>query len=226
MKGAITATSGKIAGFNISSVSDLYADTSVGPRILFQNPSNDTIMHFGWESGSYSTGTYAFIAGQDTTVPGSSFYVNTKTKTFRFAADSSQRSYAAEIRNDIRARDYRYIAGGGLVNDTSSRRFKENITYAPKSYYDRVLDINPAFYTYKHNHPETDSSVWGQHGFGPIVEDLEDAGLGIFVQRNLNGEPTSLKNEQKIPMLLIPIVRELKEKVEAMEQKILELEAR
>ena len=46
------------------------------------------------------------------------------------------------------------------------------------------------------------------------------------MQRNLNGEPTSLKNEQKIPMLLIPIVRELKEKVEAMEQKILELEAR
>jgi len=225
MKGAITATSGKIAGFDISSVSDLYADTSVGPRILFQS-SSATIMHFGWESGSYSTGTYAFIAGQDTTVAGSSFYVNTKTKTFRFAADSSQRSYAAEIRNDIRARDYRYIAGGGLVNDTSSRRFKENITYAPKSYYDRVLDINPAFYTYKHNHPETDSSVWGQHGFGPIVEDLEDAGLGIFVQRNLNGEPTSLKNEQKIPMLLIPIVRELKEKVEAMEQKILELETR
>jgi len=225
MKGAITATSGKIAGFDISSVSDLYADTSVGPRILFQS-SSATIMHFGWESGSYSTGTYAFIAGQDTTVAGSSFYVNTKTKTFRFAADSSQRSYAAEIRNDIRARDYRYIAGGGLVNDTSSRRFKENITYAPKSYYDRVLDINPAFYTYKHNHPETDSSVWGQHGFGPIVEDLEDAGLGMFVQRNLSGEPTSLKNEQKIPMLLIPIVRELKEKVEAMEQKILELEAR
>jgi hypothetical protein len=225
MKGAITATSGKIAGFDISSVSDLYADTSVGPRIMFQS-SSATIMHFGWESGSYSTGTYAFIAGQDTTVAGSSFYVNTKTKTFRFAADSSQRSYAAEIRNDIRARDYRYIAGGGLVNDTSSRRFKENITYAPKTYYDRVLDINPAFYTYKHNHPETDSSVWGQHGFGPIVEDLEDAGLGMFVQRNLSGEPTSLKNEQKIPMLLIPIVRELKEKVEAMEQKILELESR
>jgi hypothetical protein len=225
MKGAITATSGKIAGFDISSVSDLYADTSVGPRILFQS-SSATIMHFGWESGSYSTGTYAFIAGQDTTVAGSSFYVNTKTKTFRFAADSSQRSYAAEIRNDIRARDYRYIAGGGLVNDTSSRRFKENITYAPKTYYDRVLDINPAFYTYKHNHPETDSSVWGQHGFGPIVEDLEDAGLGMFVQRNLSGEPTSLKNEQKIPMLLIPIVRELKERVKAMEQKILELESR
>lgn len=224
--GAVTATSGKIAGFNISSVSDLYADTSVGPRILFQNSASDTIMHFGWESGSYSTGTYAFIAGQDTTVAGSSFYVNTKTKTFRFAADSSQRSYAAEIRNDIRARDYRYIAGGGLVNDTSSRRFKENITYAPKSYYDRVLDINPAFYTYKHNHPETDPDVWGQHGFGPIVEDLEDAGLGMFVQRNLSGQPTSLKNEQKIPMLLIPVVRELKEKIEAMEQKILELESR
>jgi hypothetical protein len=226
MKGAITATSGKIAGFNISSASDLYADTSVGPRILFQTPSNDTIMHFGWESGSYTSGTYAFIAGQDTTVAGSSFYVNTKTSVFRFAADSSQRSYAAEIRNDIRARQYRYIAGGGLVNDTSSRRFKENITYAPKSYYDKILSISPAFYKYIENHPDTSPEVWGVHGFGPIAEDLEDAGLGLFVQRNLKGEPTSLLNEHKLPLLLIPIMKELKEKVEAMEQKILELESR
>jgi hypothetical protein len=225
MKGAITATSGKIAGFDISAVSDLYADTSVGPRILFQSPSA-TIMHFGWESGSYTSGTYAFIAGQDTTDAGASFYVNTKTKTFRFAADSSQRSYAAEIRNDIRARQYRYIAGGGLVNDTSSRRFKENITYAPKSYYDKILSISPAFYKYIENHPDTSPEVWGVHGFGPIAEDLEDAGLGLFVQRNLKGEPTSLLNEHKLPLLLIPIMKELKEKVEAMEQKILELESR
>ena len=224
MKGQITATSGKIAGFNISSVSDLYADTSVGPRILFQNASNDTIMHFGWESGSFSSGTYAFIAGQDTTVAGSSFYVNTKTNVFRFAADSASRSYAAEIRNDVRARDFRYIRS--LVNDSSSRRFKENITYAPKSYYDKILNINPAFYTYIENHPETEPALWGTHSFGPIAEDLEDAGLGLFVQRNLNGQPTSLQNEHKLAFLLIPIIRELKEKIEIMDQRILDLENR
>ena len=227
MKGAITATSGKIAGFEIASNSDLYADTAVGPRILFQDYStSNTIMHFGWESGAYRTGTYALIVGQDTTNAGASFYVNTKTSRFRFAADSVNRDYAAEIRNDVRARQYRYVTGGGLVNDNSSRRFKENITYMPPSYYNRILDINSAFYTYINNHPETTSESWGKHGFGPIAEDLEDAGLGLFVQRNLKGQPTSLINEHKLALLLIPIVKELKEKIQLMDQKILDLESR
>lgn len=227
MKGAITATSGKIAGFEIASNSDLYADTAVGPRILFQDYStSNTIMHFGWESGAYRTGTYALIVGQNTTDAGASFYVNTKTSRFRFAADSVNRDYAAEIRNDVRARQYRYVTGGGLVNDNSSRRFKENITYMPPSYYNRILDINSAFYTYINNHPETTSESWGKHGFGPIAEDLEDAGLGLFVQRNLKGQPTSLINEHKLALLLIPIVKELKEKIQVMDQKILDLESR
>ena len=225
--GAVTATSGKIAGFEIASNSDLYADTAVGPRILFQDYStSNTIMHFGWESGAYRTGTYALIVGQDTTNAGASFYVNTKTSRFRFAADSVNRDYAAEIRNDVRARQYRYVTGGGLVNDNSSRRFKENITYMPPSYYNRILDINSAFYTYINNHPETTSESWGKHGFGPIAEDLEDAGLGLFVQRNLKGQPTSLINEHKLALLLIPIVKELKEKIQLMDQKILDLESR
>jgi hypothetical protein len=210
-------TDGEVGGFVLGNA-DLTASTSKLPRIIFGNK-----VLIGYDSNN---GAYTLNAGNPRGGATTSFYVNTDTNVFRFAADSGSRSYAAEIRNDIRARDYRYIAGGGLVNDTSSRRFKENITYAPKSYYDRVLDINPAFYTYKHNHPETEPEVWGQHGFGPIVEDLEDAGLGMFVQRNLNGQPTSLKNEQKIPMLLIPIVRELKEKINIMEQKILDLESR
>jgi hypothetical protein len=210
-------TDGEVGGFILGNA-DLTASTSKLPRIQFGNK-----VLIGYDSNN---GAYTLNAGNPRGGSTTSFYVNTDTNVFRFAADSGSRSYAAEIRNDIRARDYRYIAGGGLVNDTSSRRFKENITYAPKSYYDRVLDINPAFYTYKHNHPETEPEVWGQHGFGPIVEDLEDAGLGMFVQRNLSGQPTSLKNEQKIPMLLIPIVRELKEKINIMEQKILDLESR
>lgn len=221
--GSVTATSGKIGGFTIgSTVGDLTAstnpDTGVSPRLIFGNK-----VYLGWSGND----NYLFRIGNPYSDVSGSFRVQTITNVNRISVDTSRNlTYAAEITNDVRARDYRYVANGGLVNDTSSRRFKENITYAPKSYYDRVLDINPAFYTYKHNHPETDPDVWGMHGFGPIVEDLEDAGLGMFVQRNLSGQPTSLKNEQKIPMLLIPIVRELKEKINIMEQKILDLESR
>ena len=175
-------------------------------------------MLIGWNGGD----DYTIAAGNPYTNEGRSFFINTQTNVFRFAADSATRVYAAEIRNDVRARDFRYIRY--LVNDSSSRRFKENITYAPKSYYDKILNITPAFYTYIDNHPETDSALWGTNSFGPIAEDLEDAGLGLFVQRNLNGEPTALQNEHKLAFLLIPIIRELKEKIEVMDQKILDLE--
>lgn len=219
--GEINATSGKIAGFNVSAVSDLYADTSVGPRILFQQGST-TIMHFGWQSGSYTSGTYAFIAGQDTTDLGAQFYVNTKTNVFRFAADSSARSYAAEVRSTLRATNLRYITG--LINDSSSIRFKENVNYLPESYYSKILNVKPAFYTYKENHPEIDSALWGTHAMGPIAEDLEEAGLGFFVERNLNGEPTALRNEHKLAFLLIPLVKDMKEKIDILESRIIQLE--
>jgi hypothetical protein len=206
-------TSGRIGGFDLGT-GDLNGRLSVLPRIIF-----GTKVLIGWNGGS----NYTISAGNPYTDEGGSFFINTQTNVFRFAADSASRSYAAEIRNDVRARDFRYIRA--LVNDSSSRRFKENITYAPKSYYDKILNINPAFYTYIDNHPETDSALWGTHSFGPIAEDLEDAGLGLFVQRNLRGEPTALQNEHKLAFLLIPIIRELKEKIQIMDQKILDLES-
>lgn len=206
-------TSGRVGGFDLGN-GDLTGRLPDLPRILLGSK-----VLIGWNGGS----DYTISAGNPYSDSGQSFFINTQSNVFRFAADSASRSYAAEIRNDVRARDFRYIRA--LVNDSSSRRFKENITYAPKSYYDKILNINPAFYTYINNHPETDSTLWGTHSFGPIAEDLEDAGLGLFVQRNLNGQPTALQNEHKLAFLLIPIIRELKEKIQIMDQKILELES-
>jgi hypothetical protein len=219
MKGAITATSGKIAGFEIASNSDLYADTAVGPRILFQDYStSNTIMHFGWESGAYRTGTYALIVGQDTTSTTSSFYVNTKTSTFRFAADSTTRAYAGEVRNGLRARDLYYITS--LNGPSSSRRFKENISYAPERYYERILDIKPAFFKYVDQHPDMPTELSNVHAFGIIAEDLEEAGLGYFVQRNMNGEAQQLMNSHELAWLLIPIVKELKQEVAQLKSRL------
>jgi hypothetical protein len=210
-----TLGSSEIGGFLLGNA-DLTASTSKLPRIIFGNK-----VLIGYDNNN---GAYTLNAGNPRGDSGSSFYVNTDTNVFRFAADSASRSYAAEIRNDVRARDFRYIRS--LVNDSSSRRFKENITYVPKSYYDKILNLTPAFYTYIENHPETDSALWGTHSFGPIAEDLEDAGLGLFVQRNLSGQPTALQNEHKLAFLLIPIIRELKEKIQVMDQKILDLESK
>lgn len=211
LTGTVYSTSGQIGGFDLSNA-DLTANTSKLPRIIFGNK-----ILIGYDGGPYTLN-----AGNPRTGDTTSFYVNTNTNVFRFAADSSARDYAAEIRNTVRARSFRYIVESVL--DSSSRRFKENIVEVPKHYYERVLHVKPSFYTYINNHPETQPEVWGTHGFGPIVEDLEDAGLGLFVERNLNGEPTSLRNPQNISFLLIPVVRDLKAKVDMLEAKLLELE--
>lgn len=211
IRGEIYSTVGQIGGFDLSNA-DLTASTSKLPRIIFGNK-----ILIGYDGGPYTIN-----AGNPRGDSGASFYVNTNTNVFRFAADSASRDYAAEIRNDVRARDFRYIRQSVL--DSSSRRFKENITYAPSSYYNRVLNVNPAFYTYKTDHPEVDPTIRGTHSFGPIVEDLEEAGLGLFVQRNLNGEPTSLVNPQNMVFLLIPVVKDLKAQVDILEARLLELE--
>jgi hypothetical protein len=205
-------TSGRIGGFDLGT-GDLTGRLSLLPRIIL-----GTKVLIGWNGGS----DYTIAAGNPYSDSGQSFFINTQTNVFRFAADSASRAYAAEIRNDVRARDFRYIRQ--TILDSSSRRFKENITYAPSSYYNRVLNVNPAFYTYKLDHPEVDETIRGSHGFGPIVEDLEEAGLGLFVQRNLMGQPTSLVNPQNMVFLLIPVVRDLKAQVDLLQARLIELE--
>jgi hypothetical protein len=212
LTGQIFSTSGQIGGFDLSNA-DLTASTSKLPRIIFGNK-----ILIGYDGGPYTLN-----AGNPRTGATTSFYVNTNSDVFRFAADSSARDYAAEIRNTVRARSFRYILESVL--DSSSRRFKENIIDVPKHYYERILNVKPTFFTYIENHPETQPEVWGTHGMGPIVEDLEEAGLGIFVERNLNGQPTSLRNPQNMSFLLIPVVRDLKAQVDTLEARLLELEA-
>ena len=205
-------TSGRVGGFDLGN-GDLTGRLSVLPRILFGSK-----VLIGWNGGS----DYTISAGNPYSDAGGSFFINTQSNVFRFAADSASRAYAAEIRNTVRATNLRYITG--LINDSSSRRFKENITYLPESYYKKILDVKPAFYTYIDNHPETDAALWGTHAMGPIAEDLEEAGLGFFVERNLNGEPTALRNEHKLTYLLIPLVKEMKEKIDSLETRLIELE--
>ena len=174
LTGDIYSETGRIGGFDMGN-GDLTARAADLPRIIF---SNKILI-------GYDGGPYTISAGNPYTDTGGSFYINTNSNVFRFAADSASRAYAAEIRNTVRATNFRYITA--VVADSSSRRFKENITYLPESYYKKILDVKPAFYTYINDHPETDPAIWGTHAMGPMAEDLEEVGLGFFVERNLNG---------------------------------------
>jgi hypothetical protein len=218
--GAVTATSGVIGGFTLTGGTDFTAKLDVNPRILFGNKVLIGSIDLGGTSGDYG-----MRIGNPYGSTSASFRVNTKDDVNRIAVDTSRNLvYAAEITNDLRARDVRWIRNGTI--DSSSRRFKENIAYTPKRYYDRVLDISPAFYNYKTDSDEVDDLIKGTQMFGFIVEDLEEAGLGYFVQRNLNGQPTSLKDPWFISALLIPLVKEMKQEIVSLQSKVLELESR
>ena len=217
--GAVTATSGVIGGFTLTGGTDFTAKLDVNPRILFGNKVLIGSINLGGTNGEYGV-----RIGNPYGDAGHSFRVYTQDSVNRITVDTSDRTYAAEIRNIVRAVGFRHM-GSGFVND-SSRRFKENIVEMPKAYYEKILDVPINFYTYKNNIEEIPNEMWGTHNFGPIVEDMEDAGLGFFVERNLQGQATSFRNEQKYAFLLIPIVRDMKLKIEEMEAKILELESR
>jgi hypothetical protein len=213
---------GRIGGFTLGGlVGDLTASTNpntgVYPRIKFGNK-----ILIGWDEDNDAN--YTLRVGNPVTTVTRRFAVNTITNVNRIKVDTNDGSYAAEIRNIVRAVGFRHM-GDGFVSD-SSIRYKENITEVPKHYYERILDVPINFYTYKNNSDEIPEAMWGTHSFGPVVEDIDSAGLGYFVQRDLDGKLTSFRNEQKYPFLLIPVVRDLKLKIDQMETRILELESR
>ena len=211
--GAVTATSGVIGGFTLTGGTDFTAKLDVNPRILFGNKVLIGSIDLGGTSGDY--GVRIGNPYGDAT---QSFRINTADNVNRFAADSATRTYAGEVRNALRAAPLRTI--GALVTESSSRRFKENISPTPKRYYDRILNVDPMFYTYKIDSEDVLPELRGTHRFGMIAEDLEDAGLGYFVERDIQGRPTNLNDMMSFPLLLIPIIKELKQEVQSLKDSI------
>ena len=217
MSGEITATNGYIGGFSLSSVTDLTARTADRPRILFGNK-----IAIGWDDDySYSSNYYGIRVGNSYTTTNARFVVNTKDDVFRASIDTTRIARAFEVSNTVRAVNLEYTTS--LIGPTSSRRFKDNITYLPKDYYEKILDIKPAVFVYKNNE-EVLEEIRGSHGLGLIAEDLEDAGLGYFVQRDMQGRPTQLMDAHELSYLLIPIVKDMKEEIAVLKTRIKTLE--
>ena len=214
--GSVTASSGSIGGFDLGSTyGDLTAKTitSVRPRIIFGSK-----ILLGWISSS----TYGLQIGNDYDTTNARFIVNTADDVFRASIDTTRKSYAMEVAIALRAYQLRYStsSGYGLIAESSSRRFKENITYLPKTFYERILNVSPATWTYKHNVEGLSPEMGGMHSIGLIAEDLEEAGLSYFVERDMQGRPTNLQNMIDLPQFLIPIIRDLKAEVSDLKSRL------
>lgn len=53
---------------------------------------------------------------------------------------------------------------------------------------------------------------------GVIAEEVEDAGLGMFCEYDENGELTGVMYD-RLPLLLIPIVKDLVERIKKLEER-------
>ena len=215
--GNLVANSGKIGGFNLTGVTDLEARTADRPRIIF-----GTKISLGWDDDyTYSNNYYGLRIGNSFTTTNARMVINTKDNVFRASIDTTRIARALEVSNTVRAVNLEYTTS--LIGPTSSRRFKDNITYLPKTYYEKILDIKPAVFVYKNNE-EVLEEIRGSHGLGLIAEDLEDAGLGYFVQRDMQGRPTQLMDAHELSYLLIPIVKDMKEEIAVLKTRIETLE--
>src|SRR5690625_4535416 len=124
-------------------------------------------------------------------------------------------------------------SGGTLYRVTSSRKYKlleEEINFDPY----QLLDVMPKTWYDKGNierHAEeltrkskgenytADVEIGGLKRIaGLIAEDVVDAGLDIFVERDSNDEIQGIQYE-RLWTLLIPIVRDLKERIDEIESK-------
>jgi len=108
-------------------------------------------------------------------------------------------------------------AGGTLGRSTSSLKYKkdiENMSYG----LDKVLALRPV--TYKGKGQNDGDKIYG----GLIAEEVDAAGLPEFVQYANDGTPDAL-NYGNMVALAFKAIQELHAKVEALEARVVELEA-
>ncbi|RDF88680.1 hypothetical protein DQM10_06995 [Leuconostoc mesenteroides subsp. mesenteroides] len=105
-------------------------------------------------------------------------------------------------------------ADGALVRSSSARKYKldikNNIPIADSL---KLIDVPLSTWVDKHEHDENGSN---ERYFGMIAEDLRDAGLEYLVQYGDDNEVEGI-NYDRVALLLIPLVKELKERIEELE---------
>ena len=135
-------------------------------------------------------------------VVGGQFFVNNAP---------SSTSTAANVRwNTINNRFERFLAG-------SSIRYKQDIV-EPENFY-KILDLKPRVFRYR-----SDVESLGDEApinYGLIAEEMSNLDLDYLVDLGDadDGLPDSIKYD-KIAVALIPIIKELKEKIEQLEEQL------
>lgn len=105
---------------------------------------------------------------------------------------------------------------GALVRSSSARKYKLDIkNNIPIDDSLKLIEVPLSTWVDKHEHEENGSN---ERYFGMIAEDLRDAGLEYLVQYGNDNEVEGI-NYDRVALLLIPLVKELKKRIEELESK-------
>lgn len=110
-----------------------------------------------------------------------------------------------------------YVAAdGSLYRTSSARKYKLDIkNNIPIDDSLKLIEVPLSTWVDKREHEENGSN---ERYFGMIAEDLRDAGLEYLVQYGEDNEVEGI-NYDRVALLLIPLVKELKERIEELESK-------
>ena len=115
-------------------------------------------------------------------------------------------------------------ADGALVRSTSASKYKTEIKRSYSTEYgEKLLNLPTAIWTDKGQKERYEAGkrhIKPEKYFGMIAEDLADAGLDLLISRNpLTHEIEGIQYERIAPALL-PVIKELKDKVNRLEKKV------
>ena len=113
---------------------------------------------------------------------------------------------------------------GAIVRSTSASKYKTDIKRSYSTEYgEKLLNLPTAIWTDKGQKERYEAGkrhIKPEKYFGMIAEDLADAGLDLLVSRNpLTHEIEGIQYERIAPALL-PVIKELKDKVNRLEKQI------
>ena len=113
---------------------------------------------------------------------------------------------------------------GAIVRSTSASKYKTDIKRSYSTEYgEKLLNLPTAIWTDKGQKERYEAGkrhIKPERYFGMIAEDLADAGLDLLVSRNpLTHELEGIQYERIAPALL-PVIKELKDKVNRLEKKV------
>ncbi len=118
-----------------------------------------------------------------------------------------------------------YVApDGALVRSTSASKYKTNIQRSYSTEYgDKLLNLPTAIWTDKGQKERYEAGkrhIKPEKYFGMIAEDLADAGLDLLVSRNPETHEIEGIQYERIAPALLPVIKELKDKVNRLEKKV------